>query len=176
MTRFDQALDIVLHWEGHGQVTDDPADPGGITRWGISLAFLRRADSDAGPADIREMTREHAATLYRGHFWSPIRADDLHPALALFTFDTAVNLGVPRAARLLQQAVGAAPDGVIGPRSIAAAAKAAAAPDLARAVLVDMCAGRMDIYVTRPGWPRFGRGWTRRVFDVALLAGVMYGG
>jgi lysozyme family protein len=172
---FPAALGIVLAWEGGGQVTDDPLDPGGITRWGISLAFLRRVDPQANPAQIRKLTRDDAAALYVAQFWQPLRADLLPPALALFAFDTAVNLGVPRAARLLQQAVGTAPDGVIGPRSLSAAAAVAERPQRLIDALGDMAVGRMQIYVTRPGFPRFGRGWMRRVFDLHARALVLTG-
>lgn len=163
---FEASLQVVLAWEGGETVTDDPLDPGGITRWGISLAFLRRIDPGAGPDRIRALDRDEAAAIYARNFWRPIRGDQLPPPLALFTFDSAVNLGVPRAVRLLQQAVGADVDGIMGPRTVNAARAAAQRPQRLTQALADMAAGRLQIYATRPGFPRFGRGWTRRVLDV----------
>lgn len=165
-TMFEAAIEVVLAWEGGAAYTEDPADPGGATKWGISLAYLRRLDASATAADVKALTREQAEQIYWRDFWVPIKGDGLPPPLALFTFDSAVNLGVPRAARLLQQAVGSAPDGVIGPRTLGAAASVGGRPEALARALVEMATDRVQIYVTRPGFQRFGRGWTRRVFDV----------
>lgn len=166
MKIFEAALEVVLAWEGGSAYTEDPADPGGATKWGISLAFMRQLEPRAGADRIRALSREDAAAIYAREFWQPIRGDQLPPPLALFTFDSAVNLGVPRAVRLLQQAVGSAPDGVMGPRTLGAAASVGGRPEALAQALVEMATDRMQIYVTRPGFARFGRGWTRRVFDV----------
>lgn len=39
MAKFDPAVDIILDFEGG--LSDDAADRGGITHWGISLAVLK---------------------------------------------------------------------------------------------------------------------------------------
>ena len=55
---FDRCLSVTLGHEGSDTITDDPRDPGGLTRWGISAA--------AHPGvDIRNLTRELAAEIYR---------------------------------------------------------------------------------------------------------------
>ena len=55
--QFDPCLGFTLAQEG-GYV-DDPADPGGATNMGITLATLRHWDHDPalGPVDVRDMTR-----------------------------------------------------------------------------------------------------------------------
>src|SRR5262249_31147441 len=57
--------------------------------------------------------------IYRERYWLPASCPALPPPLALFHFDAAVNQGVAAAARLLQEAVGAAVDGEIGPETLA---------------------------------------------------------
>ena len=88
MTPFDSALEFVLRWEG-GYV-NHPTDPGGETNMGIS----KRAYPNE---DIKNMTRERAAFLYRRDYWDACNCDALLPGMALMAFDTAVNCGVKRA-------------------------------------------------------------------------------
>ena len=52
----------------------------------------------------------------------------LAPKLAMMHFDGCVNHGNGRAARMLQEAVGATIDGDIGPKSLGAIKRACAAP------------------------------------------------
>lgn len=58
MSDFERALAFCLKWEGGDKITDDPRDPGGLTKFGIS----QRAYPNE---DIRKLTRGRAAFLYR---------------------------------------------------------------------------------------------------------------
>ena len=70
MEPFDHALSIVLGHEGNDTLTDDPKDPGGLTRWGISQI--------AHPSvDVRHLTREGAAAIYRAEYWEPLQCDEM---------------------------------------------------------------------------------------------------
>lgn len=149
---FRLAVEAVLSHEGG--LSDDPLDPGGLTRWGIS----QRAYPEL---DIRQLTREQAIDLYREDCWERLRCGDLPPAVAVALFDTAVNQGAGSAVRMLQQSLGVTTDGLIGPRTIAAA-YGVPAGDL----LVDFLARRAVRYAETPTFPHFGRGWMRRLFSV----------
>lgn len=112
MTKFDVAMAFVLKWEG-GYV-NDPDDPGGETRFGIS----KRAHPDV---DIRGLTEETAKAIYRDEYWRKIRAASLPPSVALALVDYAVNSGVSQASKALQRVVGmgsADIDGQIGPYTL----------------------------------------------------------
>lgn len=150
---FANALDFVLAYEG-GYV-NDPADPGGETNFGIS----RRAYPQE---DIRGMTRERAAEIYRRDYWDACRCDELPPLMAVAVFDCAVNQGVRRAVRLYQAVLRVQPDGVMGPQTIAQARAAGDRP------LGLFLAERATAYATlvahRPESMRFCRGWMRRLF------------
>lgn len=102
MTRFSQAFEHVMKWEGGDKITDDPRDPGGLTRFGISL----RAHPDIGADGIRNLTRDKAMAIYRTKYWNACDCDYLRPGLALMVFDTAVNCGVKRAERWLRESGG----------------------------------------------------------------------
>jgi lysozyme family protein len=70
-------------------------------------------------------------------------------------FDTAVNMGVGTAARMLQMAAGVTVDGEIGPATIAAAG--------ADGVLDAFRDARIAHYQGLAGFPTYGKGWLDRV-------------
>lgn len=89
-------------------------DQGGVTRWGIS----KKAHPDV---DIENLDRPGAERIYRDEYWDVVRASELPPALALLVFDASVNHGPELAAKLLQRVLNLHDDGVVGPKTIAAA-------------------------------------------------------
>ncbi len=113
MSRFDTWFEWLMMWEGRA-FEDDPDDRGGATKFGID----QRSHPDV---DIRALTETQAKEIYRTEYWGRVRADELPPKVGEVVADIAVNNGVTRAAKWLQEASGAAPDGVIGPRTITAA-------------------------------------------------------
>jgi len=64
------------------------------------------------------------AAIYKMWYWNPAHADALTPSLAKVHFDSAVNHGVGRAVKFLQQCVGVTNDGLWGPATFAAVAGA----------------------------------------------------
>jgi lysozyme family protein len=183
--RFADCVAIVLKHEGG--FVDHPADPGGATNHGVSLRYARTrgslfdldADGDVDRADILLVTPAKAAMVYREWFWRDVRGDHLPAGMDLVAFDYAVNSGPGRAIKALQRAVGAQPDGFIGPATLGSVRLAA--PN-ARAVVDAVCDERLAfLRAARHGvtgallWPSFGRGWQRRVDDVRARARVMAG-
>ena len=80
----------------------------------------------------------------------------------LMLFDMAVNTGVRRAAIMLQDAVGAVPDGIIGPKTLAAVRSATG-------LLDTLATAREAFYRSLPTFQYFGNGWLNRV-HAALAA------
>lgn len=152
---FDFALNIVLRHEG-GYV-NHPSDPGGETNFGIS----RRSYPEL---DIKNLTREQAGEIYRRDYWDKIKGDSLPLMLAIFAFDTAVNMGVSKASRMLQEAAGVAQDGVIGPKTLKACQKTP------QSVLERMATARILRYTQLHNFDVFGRGWIARTVSVLLAA------
>jgi lysozyme family protein len=163
-TSFPAALALVLRHEGG--FVNHPNDPGGPTKFGITLETLARARSAAVSAeDVRNLDRAEAAAIYRRLYWDAVRADELPAGLDLALFDFAVNAGPLRAARTLQSVLGSTVDGIIGPATIAAA-HAAPVQGTVRA----LTRARLDHLAHLPTWPVFGRGWRRRVLAVEAAA------
>lgn len=159
-TSFPGAVALVLAHEGG--FVDHPHDPGGATRFGITQATLARARGGrASPADVRRLSVEEAKTIYRRFYWDPIRADDLPAGLDLAAFDFAVHSGPTRSARTLQAVLGVAADGVVGPQTLAAAARAPVPETIRR-----LTAARLALLENLPTWRIFGRGWRRRVLAI----------
>ena len=151
---FDTAFSRLIDSEG-GYV-NDPADPGGETKYGIS----KRSYPDV---DIANLTLDGAKAIYLRDFWNPL--GDAHPAIKFQCFDFAVNSGIGTAIRKLQLAVGVADDGHWGPKSAAALA----AMDL-NDVLMRFAAQRLFFMTSLSTWTEFGKGWARRIAKDLLYA------
>ncbi len=93
---FDRAFDFVVGSEG-GYV-DDPDDPGGETKYGISKRAYPHLD-------IKSLTLDQAKGIYLSDYWNKSGCNNLPYPLDFCVFDTAVNLGVGRAAKMYSQAV-----------------------------------------------------------------------
>lgn len=155
--RFDDAVAVILAHEG-GYV-DHPSDPGGETNFGIS----KRAYPDV---DIKALTRDGAAAIYRRDYWARCRCDEMPYGVALCVFDAAVNSGRSRAAKWLQSALGTVDvDGKIGPKTLAAVAAADE-----RTLVEGMIDERLRFLRGLSTWQTFGRGWTRRVDETRAHA------
>lgn len=153
---FDVAFAKLLGHEG--EFSDHPDDPGGKTRYGITEAVARRVGYRG---DMRELPLDLAKRIYKAEYWDAVRADEMPPAVRYVLFDAAVNSGVGQAARWLQNAAGVTPDGVIGPRTMAAVN----ALD-ANGLKSRMLANRLRMMTNLANWPSFSRGWARRIADL----------
>ena len=138
MPRVEEIADAIVAREG-GYV-NDPDDPGGATKHGVTVHTMRRlgldldGDGDVDAADVRRLTPAQARDVFVRHYFRDPGLDRLPPALQATVFDMYVNAGA-NAVRILQRLVTrmgwpCAADGVVGPKTLAAvAAAAAAAPD-----------------------------------------------
>ena len=151
----DKAIQLVLKHEG-GYV-NHPEDPGGETKYGIS----KRAYPDV---DIANLTEYDARCIYKKDYWDKVKGDELPAALALVVFDTAVNMGIRRAVKFLQETVNAQPiDGIIGPITISNACKAFDHPEF---IIDSYLNKRIKKYQSLSTFKTFGKGWIRRVEDI----------
>ena len=150
---FDTAFHTLLGHEG--SYSNHPNDPGGETMWGITIAVAREHCYD-GP--MKDMPTDVAKTIYKKSYWDAVRADELPPVVRYAVFDAAVNSGVGTAIKWLQQSVGATPDGVLGPKTLAALHEVN--PD---GLLRKMVARRLRAMTNMSGWPIFSTGWARRI-------------
>lgn len=167
--RFQRSLKAVLKHEG-GYV-DHPRDPGGATNLGITLGTAKAyrldidGDGDVDKNDVRLLTPETAAPVYKDGYWLKCHCDKLPAGVDYMVFDLAVNSGTNRAMRYLQRAVGAVEDGKIGPKTLLLVNKLNEADIIRR-----MSDIREEFYYSLPTFSTFGKGWIRRLNDVESVA------
>lgn len=129
------AEDIVAREGGY---VNDPDDPGGATKYGVTIHTMRRlgldltGDGIVGIADVRALTRAQAVEIFLTHYFERPRIGEMPGDLQASLFDMYVNAGA-NAVKILQRLLremgfGVSVDGMIGPQTLKAA-RAAAAPD-----------------------------------------------
>lgn len=133
----DIAREIVRR---EGGFVNDPDDPGGATNFGVTIGTMRSLGMDLNKdgridvQDVRALTRAQAEQIFVEHYFRRPRLAELPVALQPSLFDMYVNAGT-NAVKILQRLItrmgfGATDDGIVGPRTIAAARAASdAAPN-----------------------------------------------
>jgi lysozyme family protein len=122
MSNFEEAIALVIKHEGG--LNKNPYDLGGITKYGISLRFLKTINPAADDISIIKMELDQAKDIYFQYFWIPNRYQDIKSqALANKLLDTAVNMGAKLANRFLQESMQILGhpikiDGILGTQSI----------------------------------------------------------
>ena len=123
-----------------GGYVNDPDDPGGATNYGVTVGTMKslgldlNKDGRVDANDVKMLTRAQAQQIFVEHYFRRPRLAELPPVVQASVFDMYVNAGA-NAVKILQRLVArmgfaASADGVIGPRTLAAAHDAAAAaPD-----------------------------------------------
>jgi lysozyme family protein len=112
---------------------------------------------------MRALTPELVAPLYKRKYWDACRSDDLVSGVDYAVFDVAVNSGAGRAIKFLQSCVGVDADGGFGPRTLDAVKVAEQNPER----LIELyCAKRLEFLQSLKTFETFGKGWSRRVAEV----------
>lgn len=171
MTRFNDCLTFTLQQEGG--YSDNPADHGGATDYGITQGTYDNYRSTHGMPlqPVNSITFTEVQMIYNINYWLPTLCASLPQPVDLCVFDTAVNSGPQRAVKMLQQAVGVEQDGLIGPGTLAATN--ALTP---LAVATQFCDEReayvRGIAASQPSQQMFLNGWLNRVDALRTACGV----
>lgn len=152
---FESCVTLIIEHEG-GFVHDDD-DLGGATKYGIS----QRAYPDLV---IQRLTLAQAKDVYRKDYWDKYSVGHLPPMFRLVVFDALVNQGPTWTTKGLQNLVGTKPDGVLGPKTVAAIK---AFKDK-QGLLKKFMRLRIDRYHSHPMYHKFGRGWMNRVVSLVF--------
>src|SRR5215467_5290258 len=150
-----------------GGYTNNPADPGGPTNFGITLADFRKyVKSNAGAADIRAMKVEDAKTIYREKYWNAQRCDELPAGVDYAVFDYGVNSGIGRSGKVLRRLLKLPDTTSVVDDVVVAAARMADA----KALVTAICDERLRFLRTLKTWSVFGKGWSTRAAEVRAAA------
>lgn len=157
-----------------GGFVDNPKDPGGPTKYGISLRAHREdigdrdRDGDIDADDVRLLTREDAKAMFHVAYFDTCRAEGLPAPLALMVVDFAYNSGPRRACQKLQERLGVNPDGWIGQHTLDVAN--GLSPDLLLSIIEAYGNARRAYVQSLPTYATFGRGWEHRIDRVVSQA------
>jgi len=170
---FSDAIGQTL--KNEGGLTDNPNDPGGITKYGISLRFLQENgidvnnDGTINGKDVENLTVPEATSIYKLYFWEKFKIFLIdNQILANKVFDLSVNMGGNQAIKLLQEALNmhVTPplviDGVIGQNTLRAI------DNISLHVLMGdyrLCANLFyeHLIAQNPNFKVFLDGWLKRV-------------
>ncbi len=132
---------VVCDWIEHaeGGYVNNPNDPGGETKFGISKASFPNLD-------IANLTMDEAMSIYNKRYWQPIQLDNYPLPIALFLFDTAVLQGVSSAVKLINEIT-------IDVNAI-------------KGTILKLLPMRLWVLALDQNYSIFGRGWTNRIADL----------
>jgi lysozyme family protein len=115
-----QIIDEIILREGDAY-TNNPADRGGPTKYGITQATLSAyfGSRQATVEDVQNLTRDQAVEIYQKLYIAPFfPLGQITPRLLGLLVDSGVQHGTSRAVKWLQTAIGAQADGILGPGSL----------------------------------------------------------
>lgn len=149
---FGYAFQIVIGIE-KGYV-DNPKDPGGETKYGIS----KRSYPDI---NIKELTLDDAKKIYKRDYWDKLECDTMPWPVCLVLFDSAVNHGITATIKMAQKVVELQDNGVFDNRLKTEMLNTPPYKFVTRFI-----ARRLSLYTSLKTWDTFGRGWTNRIATI----------
>jgi lysozyme family protein len=158
------AMTALLKHEGG--FINHPQDPGGMTNLGVTQRVWEEwVGHPVDEKEMRSLTPEKVAPMYKQKYWDKIRGDDLPSGVDMAVFDCCVNSGPGRAAKMLQRVLGLTEDGAIGPNTLFKALSIDSSK-----LIADYNAARLAFLQSLPTWATFGKGWSNRVAAVTTEA------
>ena len=173
--KFNHAIEIVLRHEGG--LSDNKNDPGGITRFGISLRSLKALNIDINDdgrinaEDIRALSVDAAKGIYKTQWWDKYKYDRIENIdIATKIMDLSVNMGPSQAHKLAQRAANRTQlkpivvDGILGTHSFRAINRAPV--ELYLREINDIAAYFYKALARdNPELNEFLKGWLNRIYD-----------
>ena len=154
---------LLIHEGGY---CNDPGDPGGPTKYGITIYDYRLyIDRNGTASDVKNMTVEQAEKIYRKRYWDALRCDELPSGVDYSVFDYGVNSGIGRSAKVLRRICGLPAGTTITP-DVVAAVNARDSVGVINALNDE----RLRFLQGLSTWSIFGRGWGRRVSEVRAFS------
>ena len=104
-------MEFVLKWEGD-KFTNHPSDPGGATKYGITLATAKAAKLDKNgdgiinAEDVKHLTLADAVGVYREKYWDINNCDKYNLPLCVAVLDSYVQHPPKKVQRLIDEGGG----------------------------------------------------------------------
>lgn len=167
-------LDSILKWEGD-DLNLSPSEPGGASKFGISVPFLTDYHKnhgllDATVDDVAALSADNARSIYDQMLLDAIFFDQLPSGVDFRLADLTTNLGITGGTRLLQLCLGMfPPHGVMDSETIRLSQVFDAKP-----LIIALGAAWISVKYQSPNWfpssvnknsvtkTGYGKGWTNR--------------
>lgn len=183
---FSIAHAFTAKWEGG--LSDDAADSGGLTNFGVDLAMMQDIASTQVGRDtlarmgiilpvtrntIKNLTETQAASIYRWQAWEALKLDQIPLRPAVVLYDAAVNSGPKQSVKFAQRGYNSCVvygqpldvDGILGPAT-RRALQLADTDKILMAMLDQREKFFNDLVRGKPSQEVFLRGWLNRVTDL----------
>lgn len=148
-----------------GGYSDDAHDPGGATKYGITIIDYRKyVKPGATKVDVKNMTKTEAQVIYDAHYLFPMMYDSLPAGVDYSVVDAAINSGVGRAPQWLKKALNTSSSGMPG-----LVAEARLEVDK-QALIHRYWMIRLGFLKSLKTWQFFGKGWGNRIATGEALA------
>lgn len=134
--------------ENEGGYSNNPADPGGETQFGITK---RVALKHGYTGAMRDLPLDLAKSIAKVEYWNPVSGDDLPTPLDFQVFDASYNSGPERAEKWLGQAQQPPTDDQ-------------------EKIILRFDGYRLLFLCSLPTFPTFGKGWAKRIAKNLLRA------
>lgn len=160
---------LTLMFGHEGGYSNNPKDPGGPTKYGITHKTLaaHRGEKSVTAEQVKALGLAEATEIYRKSYWIQSGGDLLPVGIDYMVFDTGVNSGPSKAVKMLQGVVGVTADGVIGARTVDAVKRYQGGY---AGLIKAYSAARLKFMRSLTTWGEFGKGWTKRVNEVQANA------
>lgn len=161
----DQIVYDVIKREGG--FVNSANDHGGATKYGITAGTLSNwRHLPVMVEDVERLTESEAADIYQELYINRPRLNLIKDdGLRAVVFDTGVNNGTATAIRILQQSVGAKPDGILSAVTLGAVA-AFPSKDMIARFLNGRQAYDNNIVARNPSQEVFAAGWKNRIDEL----------
>lgn len=169
----DACIALMLRLEGG--FVDDPHDPGGATKFGITQKTLNASHANAAlgvlPDNVKDLRPEQASAIYAAVDWADIHGDDLPAPLAALMMNSAVNQGEPTSIGMLQDILGLPRSALMSERTLDAV-KTWHSPYMPEQTLAEEFAAHVGAHYAalNANLGRYELGWFRRLLRVYTLA------
>lgn len=172
MARLDILWPFIKSWEGG--FVNHPADPGGATNMGVTIATWRKqgydkdGDGDIDVNDLKLISEEDARLIFKENYWSKWKAAQIQDqSLANILVDWTWSSG-SYGIKIPQRMLGVTIDGLVGPKTLGAL-NARDPKTFFKELQEERRKYLERICVNRPSNKVFMKGWLRR------LDGIQYG-
>lgn len=165
MAKSEKLTPFILRWEGG--FSNHPADKGGPTNRGVTLATYRQLiNPRATVEDLRAMTDREWEYIFGRGYWRPWKADYIESqGVANVCVDWAWASGTGTSILRVQRLLGVDADGIVGPQTLDAI-NGASPRELFERLIQARLDFVQDIVRRHPSQRVFLRGWQNRINDI----------